>query len=67
MPSNGYKLTMAEFKGQVLEKLSNIEKRMDENSKQHKEFYTRIRNLERKPSFSLNPGAWLATALGFKK
>ena len=67
MPSNGFKLTMAEFKGKVLESLDNIEKNLDSNSEQHREFYTRIRKLESKPSFSVRPVAWLLSLLGFNK
>ena len=63
---NKFQLTMAEFKGKVLESLENIEKKMDKNSLQHNEFYTRIRKLESKPSFSVRPIAWLMALLRFK-
>ena len=64
---NKFQLTMAEFKGKVLESLDNIEKKMDKNSLQHNEFYTRIRKLEMKPSFSVSPIGWLLSLIGLRK
>lgn len=60
-------LTMAEFKGKVLESLDNIEKADVLNREQHEMFFKRIRKLELRPSFSINPWGWLMAGLGFKR
>ncbi len=52
---------MAEFKGEVIAKLENIEKSQKHNSEQHKEFYDRIRKLEKRPVGSI--GAVIAFIL----
>ncbi len=52
-------LSMAEFKGKVLEALDNIKKQNELNRIQHDMFFKRIRKLELKPSFSVNPIGWL--------
>ena len=68
MPSNnGFKLSMAEFKGRVIESLDNIAKQFDMNREQHELFFRRIRQIEMKPSFSVKPFAWLMYALGFRR
>ena len=56
---NGFKLSMSEFKGRVIESLDNLEKQFKENSEQHKMFFNRIRKIELKPSLSINPLGWL--------
>ena len=65
--SNGFKLSMSEFKGKVCESLDNIDHQFELNRQQHELFFNRIRGLEMKPSFSMNPGRWLMALLGFKK
>ena len=49
---NGINLSNAEFKGTVIESLSNIKENINEiklnNKEQHKEFYVRLRRLEKK-------------------
>ena len=68
MPSrtNGFRLDTAQFKGKVLESLSNIEKQFDLNRDQHELFFNRIRKIELKPSLSVNPVAWLLALFGIK-
>ncbi len=67
---NGFRLSTAQFKGKVLESLDNIKEDIREiktdNSEQHKLFFDRIRKLELKPSFSINPVAWIKLFLGFR-
>ncbi len=52
-------ISTAEFKGKVLEALDNIKEELKLNREQHNIFFTRIRKLELKPSFSVNPIGWL--------
>ncbi len=67
MPSgNGFKLSMAEFRGEAAQSLKNIEKQFEENRRQHELFFKRIRKLEMKPSLSVNPVAWLLALFGVK-
>ncbi len=60
-------LSMAEFKGKVLESLENIKGEHKLNREQHTLFFTRIRKLEMRPSFSVNPAGWLLSMIGLKK
>ena len=64
-------LTMAEFKGKVLESLDNIEKQATKestlNREQHDLFFKRIRKLEQRPAFSINPVGWLLSLLGLRR
>ncbi len=64
--SNGFKLSMAEFKGKVITSLDNIEKQFEQNREQHKLFFERIRKIEQRPSLSVNPIAWLLALFGIK-
>lgn len=65
--NNGFKLSMSEFKGRVIESLDNMDKQFELNREQHKLFFDRIRGLENAPSFSLHPIIWLLSHLGFSK
>ena len=65
--NNGFRLSTAEFKGRVIESLDNIKEDIKEikinNSSQHNDFYKRIGKLERTPSMSVNPIAWIMSIL----
>lgn len=67
---NGFKLSMAEFKGTVVQSLEDIKEDMREiklsNSSQHRDFYKRIGKLERTPSLSVNPISWLMSLFGMR-
>lgn len=65
--NNGFKLTMAEFKGKVLQSLDDIKGEFKLNREHHELFFGRIRKLELRPSFSVNPIGWLASMLGIRK
>ncbi len=65
--NNGFKLSMAEFKGRVIQSLENLEKQDELNREQHDLFFKRIRKLELRPSFSINPVAWALSLIGVKK
>lgn len=65
--TNNFNMSMSEFKGKVLESLANINKQIESNNQQHEVFFTRIRKLELKPSFSINPAGWLFSLLGFRR
>ncbi len=67
MANNPTLLSMAEFKGRVLEALDNIKGEFKLNRTQHELFFKRIRKLELKPSFSINPVGWLLSIIGLKK
>ena len=67
MDNNTTLLSMAEFKGRVLEALDNIKGEFKLNRTQHELFFKRIRKLELKPSFSINPVGWLLSIIGLKK
>ena len=71
MSKNGFKLTMAEFKGRVVESLDNIKDDIKEdrklNREQHDAFFKRIRKLEQRPAFSIDPLGWFLTSLGFRR
>lgn len=65
--NEGFKLSMSEFKGKVIESLTNINKQFDMNREQHEIFFKRIRSLEMKPSFSVNPISWFLSLIGFRR
>ena len=78
MGSNGFKLKLAEFRGQVLESLGTIKDDIKEikvdfkadrenSSNRRKEIYIRLRKLESNPSFSTNPFQWIRSILGLLK
>ncbi len=67
MVNNPTLLSMAEFKGRVLEALDTIKGEFKLNRTQHELFFKRIRKLELKPSFSINPVGWLLSIIGLKK
>ncbi|KKM14719.1 hypothetical protein LCGC14_1703320 [marine sediment metagenome] len=71
MVNNGFKVTMAEFKGKVLESLSNVEEDIKEiklkNSEQHRDFYIRLRKLETRPAFSVSPMGWILSLLRIRR
>lgn len=56
MAGNGFRLKVAEFRGQVIESLISIKEDIKEiklkNTEQHKQFFNRIQKLERRPSLS---------------
>lgn len=67
MKNGEFKLSIAEFRGRVLESLANIEKEFKLNREHHDLFFKRIRKIELRPSFSLNPIGWLLSFLGIKR
>ena len=78
MGGNGFKLSLAEFRGVVSKSLEVIERNIEEikvdikeikekNSVKHNEFYTRIRRLENRPSVSVQPFKWVKAILGLIK
>ena len=72
--TNGFKLTMAEFKGKVLESLDSIKEDIREikvkNSDHHKQLFERMMKVEKEtntPTLSTHPIQWLLSILGYHK
>ncbi len=66
--NNGFKMSMSEFKGVTTQSLKDIKEDLKDikisNTEQHRDFYRRIGKLERTPSLSIRPVAWLMSLIG---
>ncbi len=72
--TNGFKLTMAEFKGKVLEPLDSIKEDIKEikikNSDHHKQLFDRMMKVEKEvttPTVSTHPIQWVLWLFGYRK
>ena len=76
--NNGFKLTMAEFKGKVLQSLNDITEDIKDikkdnkehkvsNTRQHEHIFKKIRQIESRPSFSINPVKWAIALFGLNR